>query len=222
MSLSKWYIITPECNYGMQDLKDIHEVYIARRILPVGCMVPLEWKGKQLVQDIYLPANYLQAYEPTEDDWPILYALWSHLRPLNFKGVFVENHRLQDHAFYRICEPDEKRNMSSVPYAYAALCDVEGVCKAGDFARSGDIVPAKFFTGLSAEQMERLEAIGLCSETWLNQWPKEYRVGYWRTLARPVIEPYHPNKSERETLFEKYPQLAPKQESPSTTRKRKV
>jgi hypothetical protein len=216
--MTKWYMITPECNYGMQDLKDMEGVYFKERILPVGAIVPLEWKGRQRIEDLYLPASYLIDYEPSAEDLPILYALWPSVRPLNYQAEFVPNARIGTPknwagGWYKISEPDEQRGMSSVPYAYAALCDVEGICKAGDLAFSGDIVPPAFFAGLSAAQMERLETIGLCSETWLNAWPRANRLGYNRVLARPVIERVGISKEEKENLLAKLPALAPKSET---------
>lgn len=226
MSQSKWYLISPECNFGMQDVKDTHGMYFKERILPVGTMVPLEWKGRQRIQDLYIPMNYLTEYEPTEEDLPILYALWPSLRPLNYKGVFVENHHIGSPGqwaggWYKIAEPDALRNLSSVPYAYAALCDVEGICKAGDLAFSGDIVPPAFFAGMNPNQFERLESIGLVSETWFNQWPREKRVGYTRVLARPVMERVGISREQKEQLLAKFPALAPKETIQTVAKTRK-
>jgi hypothetical protein len=228
MNQSKWYLISPECNFGMQDLKDTHGMYFKERILPVGSIVPFEWKGRQRIQDLYLPMNYLTEYEPTEEDIPILYALWPSLRPLKYRGVVVENHHIGSpdnwaSGWYKIAEPDELRGLSSVPYAYAALCDVEGICRAGDLAFSGDIIPPAFFAGLSTTQFERLESIGLASESWLNTWPRQYRVGYMRMLARPVMERVGVTKEQKDELLAKFPALAPKEETKTVvkTRKRK-
>jgi len=223
MGLSNWYLVSPECVHGMQDLKSIEGVYIAERILPVGAIVPLEWKGKQRISDLYLPADQLINYSPVEDDWAILYALWPSLRPLNWKVEAVINSRIGQagqwaSGWYRICYPDPIRNMSSVPYGYTALCDVEGICKAGDVALSGDIVPAAFFTGLSLAQFERIESLGLCSESWLDSWPSPYRAGYLRNLARPVMERALISGEERAELMQKYPALAPKEISPVPTK----
>lgn len=210
MNLSKWFMITPECGHGMQDLKDMHGIYLAGRILPVGSIIPLEWKGQQRVRDLYLPVNYLMDYDVQDEDWAILYALWPAIRPNDFTIPVVDNYRIQNNgAWYKICEPDEKRNMSSVPYAYSALCDVEGICKAGDLAFSGEIVPASFFTGLNSNQFDRLLEIGLCSDSWLNTWPRQYRTGYLRDLARPVMEQVAVPREQRESLYQRFPAMNP-------------
>lgn len=213
-SQSKWYMVTPECGHGMQDLKDSYGIYLAGRILPVGSIIPLEWKGWQKVRDLYLPVNYLSDYEVQEDDRAILYALWPATRPNDFTMPIVDNHRIRQNGnwlgtWYKIASPDEKRGMSSVPYAYSALCDVDGVCKAGDLAFSGDIVPAAFFAGLSAGQFDRLLEIGLCSDSWLSSWPKQYRGGYLREMARPVMEQVAVPRETREALYQKFPAMNP-------------
>lgn len=225
--MTKWYLVAPECNYGMQDLKTTEGLYLAGRILPVGAIVPLEWKGLQRVNNLYLPAFQLLEYELAEDDLAILMALWPSVRPLNYRQPLVENSRIGSPdawagGWYKICYPDEKRNMSSVPYAYSALCDVEGICRVGDLAHSGEIVPAAFFAGLSLNQFDRLETIGLCSDTWLSTWPRQYRVGYMRELARPVMERVGVSRDEKEMLLAKFPALSPKviEESPKPIRKR--
>jgi hypothetical protein len=231
MNQSKWYMVTPECGHGMQDLKDTYGVYLAGRILPVGSIIPLGWKGQQKIRDLYLPVNYLMDYDVQEEDWAILYALWPAMRPNDFTMPIVDNYRIQQNgewvgAWYKIASPDEKRNMSSVPYAYAALADVEGVCKAGDLAFSGDIVPAAFFAGLDTNQFDRLLEIGLCSDSWLNTWPRQYRSGYLRELSRPVMEQVGVPKDEREMLYQKFPALRPQDKTAvptnAITRKRKA
>jgi hypothetical protein len=219
--MSKWYIVMPSWElHGIQDTKMMDGVYIAERILPVGAMVPLEWKGQQRVRDLYLPSSYMEEYTPLEEDWPILYALWPSLRPLNYKGVFVPNSRVGTpeqwaSGWYKISEPDGLRNMSSVPYGYAALCDIDGICRAGDIAMSGEIVPAAFFAGLNLEQFDRLETIGLCSQSWLNKWPERHSH-YMRGFARPVMERVMVSPSQKAALLEKYPALQAKNEVPET------
>jgi hypothetical protein len=210
-----WYLITRFCVYGMQDTRDIEGMYTKGRILPIGSIVPQEWKGRQAIQDLYLPANYLEAYEPDESDWNILYMLWSGVRPNDFKAQWVENSRIKGAngqwaaGWYQIQAPDERRSMSSVPYGVSALMDVDGVCKAGDVAMAGDIVPAAFFAGLSYEQFDRLETIGLCSPSWLNNHPARARGDYLRHFARPVMQRVAVDPQRREMLYKKYPALNP-------------
>lgn len=210
--MSDWYIITPACSYGMQDVKTIDGIYEANRILPVGSIVPLEWKGRQRINDLYVPANYLEAYIPTDEDLPLLYMLWSSVKPDSYQASLADNPRIGKQGawasgWYEICPPDERRNMSSVPYGVAALMDIEGVCKAGDMALVGDIVPAAFFAGLNAAQFDRLETIGLCSETWLSRFPMRERPNYLRHLARPAIRRVGVNAVQKAELLKKYPAL---------------
>lgn len=215
--MTKWYLVTPDWEmHGMQDDKDKDGLYIARRILPMGSMIPLEWKGLQAIRDLYLPANRLQEYKPTEEDWPILYMLWPSLRPDSFDVPLVENSRIGKQGawasgWYKINAPDKQRNMSSVPLGVSALRDVEGVCKTGDMAMVGDIVPAAFFAGLSYAQFERLETIGLCSESWLASHELEKRAAYLRYWARPVMERVAVPLNERPALYAKYPAMNPEQ-----------
>jgi hypothetical protein len=227
--MSKWYMVTPECSYGMQDTKSTEGMYEANRILPVGSIVPFEWKGLQRIRDLYIPANYLVDYEPSEDDWPILYMLWPSLRPHNVQFSFVENPRIGNPdswaaGWYQVQKPDAKRNMSSVPYGLAALCDVEGICKAGDVVMPGDIVPAPFFAGLSFSQFERLETIGLCSEQWLDTFDARWRGKYLQILARPAIERVAVSIPQRQALYEKFPAMSPQvkvEAIPKVEKKRK-
>jgi hypothetical protein len=212
--MSDWYIVTPACVYGMQDVRTIDGMYEAGRILPVGSIVPLEWKGRQLINDLYVPANYLESYTPTDEDMPLLYMLWPSIRPRSYTAELVDNprvgrHGAWAHGWYEICKPDERRNMSSVPYGIAALMDIEGVCKAGDVALAGDIVPAAFFAGLSAVQVDRLETIGLCSETWLSRYPVKERPNYLRYYARAAIRRVGVTAEQKAALYERYPALNP-------------
>lgn len=227
--MSDWYIVTKACIYGMQDVRTMDGIYEAGRILPVGSIVPLEWKGRRLIQDLYLPANFLEPYTPGDDDWPILYMLWPSVKPDSYTAKQVDNPRIGKqgtwaHGWYEICKPDAKRNMSSVPYGVTALLDVEGICTAGDTALVGDIVPAAFFAGLSAAQFDRLETIGLCSEAWLNQFPLEQHPDYYRHLARPVIRRVGVNATQKAELLKKYPALDPHAvlEIPKAKSKRKA
>lgn len=231
--MTKWYLITPECSAGMQNGDgDVDGMYFDRRILPVGCVIPLEWKGRQRIQDLYLPAGHLQEYEPNDSDWPILYMLWGAVRPYGIKFPIVDNPRIGSpqkwaSGWYQISAPDPRKGLSSVPYGVMALCDVEGICKAGDVAMVGDIVPAPFFAGLDAEQFDRLETIGLCSQSWLNAFEPHYRAEYMKHLASPVMERYHASPYEKDKLFEKFPAMRPPSisevvEVPNVSRKRKV
>lgn len=224
-----WYIVTKACIYGMQDVRTIDGMYEAGRILPVGSIVPLEWKGRRLIQDLYLPANFLEPYVPTDEDLLLLYMLWPSIRPSSYTAELVDNPRIGKrgawtHGWYEIAKPDTKRNMTSVPYGIAALMDIEGVCKAGDIALAGDIVPSAFFAGLNSTQFDRLETIGLCSEKWLNQFPIQEHPDYHRHLARPAIRRVGVSATQKAELLKKYPALDPNavQETAKVKTKRKA
>jgi hypothetical protein len=211
--MSDWYTIEPICVHGMQDTSDMDGLYISRRILPIGSIVPLEWKGRQRVNDLYLPATMLADYTPVAEDMALLYMLWPAIRPLSYKAEWQENSRIGTagawaSGWYQIKEPDTRRYMTSVPYGVSALMDIEGICKAGDIAMAGDIVPAPFFAGLSIAQFDRLETIGLCSTSWL----ANYAKGVWdyhRNYARPTIARVGVSASEKAALLEKYPAMNP-------------
>lgn len=213
--MHNWYLISPECSAGMENGDGtIEGMYIDRRILPIGSMVPLEWKGRQRIRDIYLPAHQLMEYEPEEEDWAILYMLWPAVRPDNSVFLSVSNNRIGTEGawasgWYRILEPDPAKRFSSVPWGVSALCNIEGICQAGQLAMVGDIVPAAFFSGLSPEQFDRLETIGLCSAKWLATYEQHYRAEYLRKLATPVMERIGVSLQEREVLYAKFPAMRP-------------
>lgn len=216
--MSKWYLITTEEFHGIQDLQTTEGMYIAERILPVGSIVPLEWKGRQRVEDLYLPMDAMREYTPTQEDWPILYALWPSLRPLDYQTPQLA---APSHAWYKITPPDARRNMSSVPFAYSALCDVEGVCKQGDLAHCGDIVPSAFFTGMNLAQMERLETVGLCATSWIDVHPPDYRAVYMKGFARPAIERVGLDPIRKLEMLEKFPAMQVSQKTISKLFSRK-
>lgn len=205
----RWYMVTPECSSGMQDLKTIPDVYEAGRILPPGSIVPESWKGARAVQDLYMPKNYLVPYEPTEADYPLLYMIWPNERPRAYKVADVENPAISDNAWFEVLAPDAKRNMSGIPYGLSALRDVAGVCKAGQMATVGGIVPSAFFTGLNIFQLEQIQQTGVISNDWLDGYRHEQKVEYLRFLARPLIRRAYPTKTEKQALYEKFPAMNP-------------
>jgi hypothetical protein len=228
--MSDWYIAIPNRDFhGMEDAKDMDGVYIKGRVLPTGSIVPLEWKGKQAINDLYLPANYLEPYTPSHDDMALLYMLWPAMRTTSYQASFVENMRIGRDGqwasgWYQVVAPHEKSRMCSVPYGIAALMDIDGICKAGDVAMVGDIVPAPFFAGLNFAQFDRLETTGLTSLEWLSRFPVGNRAEYLRRIARPAIARVAVTAHEKAALLEKYPAMNPQaiQEIPKfKTSKRK-
>jgi hypothetical protein len=213
--MSDWYIAIPNRDFhGMEDARDMEGVYCKGRILPTGSIVPLEWKGRQAINELYLPAGYLEEYTPSHEDMALLYMLWPAIRPHGFSASLVDNMRVGSpgkwaSGWYQIQAPHAKSRMCSVPYGVAALMDVEGVCKAGDIALVGDVVPAPFFAGLTMGQFDRLETTGLTSLEWLARFPSDNRAEYIRKVARPVIARIAVASHEKEALLEKFPAMNP-------------
>lgn len=213
--MSDWYIAIPNRDFhGMEDARDMAGVYEKGRILPTGSIVPLEWKGRQAINDLYLPAHYLEEYNPSAEDMALLYMLWPAVRPASFPIALVDNPRIGTSekwagGWYQVQAPHIKSRLCSVPYGLAALMDIEGVCQAGDIALVGDIVPAPFFAGLNLAQFERLETMGLTSVQWLNRFPLDNRADYLRKIARPAIARVAIATHEKEALYQKFPAMNP-------------
>lgn len=210
----KWYLITQECSFGMQHPQSIEKMYVERRILPVGTIIPEIWKGRHDIENLYLPKNYLVEWEPDESDFALLYMLWPQVRPAGMRVPLVENHYIGSAgswvaAWYQIAHP--KRNgLSSIPYGVSALMDIEGICYAGQTALVGDIVPAAFFAGLNNEQFDRLLRMGAVSLKWLAGCPEEYRAQYPKYLGSPTIERAVLSPFERDELLKTFPAMQAK------------
>jgi hypothetical protein len=223
----KWYLITPECSLGMENPISIEGMYEVRRILPVGTIIPAIWKYSHDIENLYLPANYLAETEPSEKDYALLYMLWPQTRPNRLAIPFVENPYIGNpetwvNVWYEIQGMNHKR-LSSVPYGVSALMDIEGVCKAGQVAKTGDIVPAAFFAGLSTEQFEQFLRMGIVSQSWLSNYPAHYRAEYMQVFARPVMARAALSPYQKEALYEQFSAMAPTNlETPAPLHKSKL
>ncbi len=206
----RWSRITQQCSLGMGNARRIAGVYLEGRILPVGTIIPENFKGLADIENIYIPSNYLAPYEPDESDYPMLYMLWPQTKPKGYKAELQDT--LEENAWYEIASPSKRSGhigLSSVPYGLSALMDTEGVCKAGQMAIVGDIVPSQFFSGLSALHLEQFQRMGAVALRWLADYAPNQRAEYMKELAWPVIRRVYPSKDERIALYSQFPASNP-------------
>lgn len=170
-----------------------------------GAMIPAEWV--QDVPDTHLPILFdseaqggmalFDAYEPDTEDELILYTVFPAIKPpVRFKQLYDGSTK-----WFRVTR--------DVPYGIAALRSVDGICKAGDIAYEGDIIPIQWLSALPYDAIRRLSDTGLRSLQWAQGLNNE-QVKILKGMAKyPVIVTYRPTSHELETLYEQYPGTHP-------------
>lgn len=166
-----------------------------------GAVVPLEYFGA-VPPDRFsnlLARGDIVPYSPKDSELEILYTCYPAVIPKGAKFTSQPNGIMSyQRAWYIVRD--------TVPYGLAALCDIAGICKTGDVAMAGDIVPAKFFAGLTMEQFNRLEVCGLITDRYLESLAPDVLK---RLKHEGFVYRSSPDKYELQGLYEKFPAMNP-------------
>lgn len=201
MERAKWYVVLRKG--GMSALHTIEGIRIEGRQVLGGLIIPGLWFrdiGDSDFESLFVKGyRSIEAYNPSAEELPILFSLYPAMAPKTLKPVGNGAGSLQN-KWYRVASHVQ------VAWGVAALCTVAGVCKAGDVAYEGDVVPAQWFSGLSKEQLSRLERTGARSDVWFDAQDAEYRA---KNGFLPPILRYGPNPIELLSLYEQFPGANP-------------
>lgn len=202
MNRAEWYVVLRKG--GLSSLTDIEGVRLMDKDVMGGAIVPGLWFRDVPDADfesIFISGYHaIQAYSPSAEELPILYTLYPAMMPKSVKMPGNSAARLQNKWF-------KVASHKQMVYGVAALCTVQGVCKAGDVALAGDIVPGQWFAGLTIDQLNLMERCGARSAIWFDAQAPEYRA---RSGHKAPIERYPANPIETLSLYEKFPGANPK------------
>lgn len=193
--LEQWYCVA--WNKSISAGTSIDGIRIAGQVLHTGAMLPREW-----LQDV--PNSRLKmlfdkrqhglfdAYEPSADDELILYSAYPALKPsIRFKNQFEGKAQ-----WYQVTK--------NAPFGIAALRTVDGVCKVGDVAKAGDIIPSQWLSALDYGQIRRLCTEGLRSRHFVKTLPQEQAKLLNQSMTFPLLRHYKPTALMLEALHEQY------------------
>lgn len=166
-----------------------------------GDIAPLEYFSAMSPDrfETMIKRGDMQAYHPKDNELEILYSCYPATIPVGAKfKIKPDGIMAFARAWYQLND--------ALPYGLAALIEIKGICKVGDTAFPGDIVPAKFFAALSMEQFNQLEGYGLSFASYLESLAPDVRE-----LFRPsgYLNRVAPNKFELPSLYEKFPAMNP-------------
>jgi hypothetical protein len=202
MSREKWYVTNRHLNSAIGAIDGIRQT---DKIAYAGTIVPGEWfklVNDQIFDDLLVNGyEAITAYQPPMEELPLLYTLYPATRPKTVKAAEHGGLSLKN-KWYRVPEHE------AMVYGIAALVSIEGVCKAGDVAWPGDVIPAQWFAGLSIENIGRLERLGATSQLWLNGQDPSIQARYMGWV-KPQILRIAPNIIELQNLYAKYPGANP-------------
>lgn len=196
MNKAKWYIV---CNDPLGATVAIEGVRIVKNISAIrGYIIPHEYFAATPVDrvQLLLERGDIQAYQPQDDELEILYTCFPALVPKSakFKRQGTINHK----EWYQVG--------AFLPYGLAALVDIDGICKRGDVAFEGDIIPRAFLSALSMEQVARLESQGLVANRYLESLAPDVRKK--RRLVG-AIQRYFPDRYQLQDLMKQFPAMNP-------------
>jgi hypothetical protein len=198
----QWYVANRRINSSSGAIDGIR---MADKFVQPGVIIPGDWfklVNDQVFDDLFVNGyEAITVYQPTAEELPVLYTLYPATRPKMVKaaergGIDLKN------KWYRVATHD------GMVYGIAALCTIEGVCKAGDVAYAGDVIPAAFLAGLSIENISRLERSGAVSMAWVNGQTPDLQAQYMAKL-QPQLVRLAPNPIELQNLYAKYPGANP-------------
>lgn len=207
MNRAEWYVLL--YHRGSTSTTEIEGIRFADKLITGGMIVPGLWfrdVSDGDFENIFINGyNAIEAYTPSAEELPILYSLYPAMMPKGLKPA-VNGALSLKNKWYKVAQH------SQVVWGVAALCTVKGVCKAGDVAFAGDIVPSQWFAGLSKDQLNRMERMGARSSIWFDAQEAEYRA---KNGFKAPIERYAPNPIELLKLYEKFAGAAPNAELPA-------
>jgi hypothetical protein len=199
MKRDKWYLVANDTLSASTEIEGVRKIKTLSALK--GSVVPYEYFGN-VPPDRFanlLGRGDIVPYEPKNEEIEILYTCYPAVIPKAAKfKTHVDGIMSYGRAWYRVDE--------SVPYGLAALVDIQGVCKVGDVAFAGDIVPSKFFAGLTMEQFQRLETCGLITDKYIESLAPDVRA---RQKYHGFVYRYAPDKYELQGLYERFPATNP-------------
>lgn len=177
---AKWYKVTQGAKHGLRASTTIEGIRVIESVAWTGWVIPGRYfddlSDSQLGLIVNMPPNGRGAavpYDPETDEYLVLYTIFPAMLP---SSRTIE-----------IAQDYGKRFVRVRPNAFnglLALCDVPGVCEAGQVAEIGEVIPMKWFSGLDQQQFAKLVELDL-------------------------VEPYTPDPMERDVLYEQYPGANP-------------
>jgi len=143
---AKWYMVKK----ALSASTNIEGIRKQNDVAHQGIIIPGKWFRD--VPDsnfniILYDHMAIEAVEPEKDDYPLLYTLFPATFPKG-ANVPVANEGIElTKTWYKV---------DRVFTGLMALCSIEGICSVGDIAVSGDVIPARWFSGLSEAQLREL------------------------------------------------------------------
>lgn len=197
MKKEKYYLVKNEALSASTEIEGIRK---QGAIAYSGSIVPAEWFSAMPHDrfQILVGRGDIAPHKATDSEIELLYTCFPSLIPSSAKfKVDPKGAITYQNAWYRVND--------APAWGLVALVDVQGICKAGEIAYSGDIVPAKFFAALSIEQLHRLETHGLFSDSFLEYLAPDVRRNVRNT---GFIDRYAVDKYEKEALIAKFPAMS--------------
>ena len=195
MKRADWYVVRRA--QGITATTDIYGIREKDKHAFGGAIIPGMWfrdvSDAVLQETIIQGYEAIEAYNPSDEELPILWTVYPATMPKTVKVVAGGAGSLKN-KWYKIA-PNNETSIAGI----AALCTVKGVCKAGEIAQRGDVIPAQWFSGLSIQQLELLENRGVMSAAWLNAQDASHKTRNKSPLLR-----YTPKPAELVELTKKF------------------
>lgn len=205
MSREKWYVVTHKRPIN-SSLGAIDGIRLAEKFAFPGTIIPGAWFDMVRdsdFNDLFIDGyQAISAYTPSSEELPLLYTLFPATRPKTSIKAAVNGGLSLKNKWYRVTEHH------AMLYGVAALVTVEGVCKAGDVAFAGDIIPSHWFAGLTLQQINVLERDTVYSKEWVNSQSREFVTQFMRA-NKPQIVRVAPEPMELINLYKRYPGANP-------------
>ena len=210
--LSEWYTVSWG-NSINSSLGSIDGIRNDNTILTAGDIVPRDWFNLVPANRLALvidDMNAFDTYEIDADEESLLYTVYPAKKP---EVNFAAKHRLRRSQWFRVS--------STCPVGIMALRTVDGVCKVGDVAMAGDIIPSQWLSGLDMDAINRLCNSGLRSHKWELSLTSEQQKMLNDARDKPLLIRFNPPPSHLKGLYAKYPGTRSDFKKPTPKRKTK-